>query len=131
MSLTLGLVLPTVGGDANTWGTKLNADLTIINTLGGVDVVAVNSAYSAVYTPFPEMVLRVTTSGINIPITLPASALVAGKIYTIKKIDAGLGVVQILSVDGIDNNTEWDLSNQYSFVRVYANGSSYDIIGVG
>jgi len=75
------------------------------------------------------MIIRVTTSGLSIPITLPSSASVAGKIYTVKKLDAGVGVVQILAADGMDNQTEWDLTNQYQFVRLYANGSSYDVIG--
>ena len=132
MTTTLNLNLPTVGGDANTWGTKLNTALTIVNSLGGVQVVNVSSAYPATYTPYPEMILRVTTSGLTIPITLPASASVQGKIYVIKRLDAGLGTVQILptSPDTIDNFTEWDLTNQYQYVRLYANGTTgYDVIG--
>jgi hypothetical protein len=95
MTTTLNLTLPTVGGDANTWGTKLNTALTTINSLGGVQVVNVSSTYLATFTPYPEMILRVTTSGLTIPITLPDSASVQGKIYVVKKLDAGAGVVAI------------------------------------
>ena len=126
----LSLAIPTIGGDANTWGQETNNNWQTVDALGAASIVNVNSAYSATRPTFPEMILRVTTAGLNIPITLPDPSTVAGKIYTIKKIDAGLGVVQILSV-GIDNQTEWDLSNQYAFVRVYANGTSYDVIGSG
>ena len=132
MTTTLNLTLPTVGGSANQWGTLLNSDLTIVNSLGGVQVANINSAYAATFTPYPEMILRVTTSGLNIPITLPASASVQGKIYLVKKLDAGAGAAQILvqGTDTIDNQTEWDLTNQYQYVRLYANGTTgYDVIG--
>src|SRR5947207_1398407 len=125
----LSLIVPTVGGDSNTWGNSLNTNLATIDSLGAVSIVNVSAAYSATRPVFPEMVLRVTTSGLNIPVTLPSSASVAGKIFTVKKLDAGVGVVQILAADGMDNQTEWDLTNQYQFVRLYANGSSYDVIG--
>jgi len=132
MTTTLNLTLPTVGGDSNTWGTKLNTALTIVNSLGGVQVVNVSSAYLATFTPYPEMIIRVMTSGLNIPITLPNSASVQGKIYVVKKLDAGAGAAQILSqgTDTIDNQTEWDLTNQYQYVRLYANGTTgFDVIG--
>jgi hypothetical protein len=132
MTTTLNLALPTVGGDANTWGTKLNTALTIVNSLGGVQVVNVNSAYLAVFTPYPETIIRGTTSGLNVPITLPDSASVQGKIWVVKKLDAGAGTLQIFSqgTDTIDNQTEWDLTNQYQYVRLYANGTTgYDVIG--
>ena len=132
MTTTLNLTLPTVGGSANTWGTILNTALNIVNTLGGVQVVNVNAAYLATYTPYPEMILRGTTSGLNIPITLPDSASVQGKIYVVKKLDAGAGSLQLFpqGTDTIDGQTEWDLSNQYQYVRLYANGTTgYDVIG--
>ena len=125
----LNLTVPTVGGDSNSWGAELNTDLVTIDSLGAASVVNVSATYAATRPIYPEMILRVTTSGLNIPITLPSSASVAGKIYTIKKIDAGLGTVQILAADLMDNQAEWDLTNQYAFVRLYANGSSYDVIG--
>ena len=132
MTALLGLTKPTVGGSANTWGTTLNADLDIINTIGGIQAVNVSSAYLATFTPFPEMLIRGTSSGLNVPITLPNSASVQGKVYVVKKLDAGAGSLQIFpqGTDTIDGQTEWDLSNQYQFVRLYANGTSgYDVIG--
>jgi len=125
----LGLIIPTVGGDANQWGTELNSNLATIDSLGAASIVNVSSAYAATRPIFPEMIIRVTTSGLSISVTLSSSASVAGKIYTVKKLDAGAGIVRILAADGIDNQTEWDLTNQFQFVRVYANGASYDVIG--
>ena len=132
MTASLGLTKPTVGGSANTWGTTLNADLDILNTTGGVQAVNVSSAYSATFTAYPEMLIRGTTSGLNVPITLPDSASVEGKIYVVKKLDAGAGSLQILpqGTDLIDDQSEWDLTNQFQYVRLYANGTTgYDVIG--
>jgi len=132
MTALLGLTKPTVGGSANTWGTTLNTDIDIINSTGGIQAVNVSSAYLATFTPFPEMLIRGTSSGLNVPITLPNSASVQGKVYVVKKLDAGAGSLQIFpqSPDTIDGQTEWDLSNQYQFVRLYANGTTgYDVIG--
>jgi hypothetical protein len=132
MTQTLGLILPTVGGSSNVWGTILNTALTIVNTMGGIVAVNVSSAYSAVYTPFPETLIRGTTSGLNIPITLPDSASVQGKVWVVKKLDAGTGLLQIFpqGTDLIDDQSEWDLSNQFQYVRLFANGTTgYDVIG--
>ena len=132
MTALLGLTKPTVGGSANTWGTTLNADIDIINSTGGIQAVNVSSAYLATFTPFPEMLIRGTSSGLNVPITLPNSASVQGKVYVVKKLDAGAGSLQIFpqGTDTIDGQTEWDLSNQYQYVRLFANGTTgYDVIG--
>ena len=123
----LGLIQPTVGGDSSTWGSELNGNNATLDNLGAAAVVNVATAYTATRPTFPEMILRVTTAGLNIPITLPAPSVVAGKIYTIIKVDSGLGNVQVLGP--INNLTEWDLDNQYTYVRLYSNGSSYDMIG--
>lgn len=123
----LGLIQPTVGGDNSLWGTELNANNVTLDNLGAAAVVNVSAAYAATRPTFPEMILRVTTAGLNIPITLPAASLVAGKIYTIIKIDSGTGNVQVLGA--INDQTEWDLDNQYAYVRLYSNGASFDVIG--
>lgn len=125
---TLGLTLPTVGGSKNTWGTLLNADLALINLLGGIPTTNVNAAFAVVPSLFPIQVLRVTTAGLNIPCTLPDPSLVAGKVFVFFKVDAGTGVVQILAT-AINNQAEWDLTNQYNYVWIYSNGSSYDVLG--
>jgi hypothetical protein len=132
MTKLLGLTNPTVGGAANTWGTTLNSDLDIINSMGGIVAVNVSSAYSAVFTPYPETLIRGMTSGLNVPITLPDSASVQGKVWVVKKLDAGAGALQIFTqgTDLIDNQNEWDLTNQYQYVRLFANGTTgYDVIG--
>jgi len=51
--------------------------------------------------------------------------------YTVKKLDAGAGIVRILAADGIDNffQTEGTSRNQFQFVRVSAKGHRYDVMG--
>lgn len=124
----LDLSIPTVGGDSNIWGTELNANFAIIDNLGAASVVVVNSTpYNATINAFPETVFRCTTGASNLVFNLPAAALCAGKIFLVKKLDSAAGMVQVLG--SIDGASEFDLTNQYQYVRVYSNGSSFDVIG--
>jgi hypothetical protein len=124
----LSLTVPTVGGDANTWGTELNADLAILDNLGAAAVIPVNTTpYNATIGTFPETVFRCTTGASNMVFNLPAASLCSGKIFTVKKLDIGLGIVRVIG--SIDGQTEYDLTNQYQYVRVYSNGVTFDVIG--
>jgi hypothetical protein len=125
----LDLIVPTVGGDANIWGTELNADLAILDNLGSAPTVNVNAAYVAVPNDFPETVYRVITGSAALPFTLPSPASVTGKIFLIKKVDAGTGYVNVIGA--IDGQASYYVTNQYAFVRISSNGGSYDVIGYG
>ena len=129
----LGLIIPTVGGDVNSWGTELNTDLATLDKLGATAIINVSSSQAIPTGVFPETIVRVATGGITVTVTLPAPASAQGKLFTVKKIDAGLGMVAIITADGslIDGQTEWDLTNQYAFVRLLGNGASYDVTGAG
>lgn len=126
----LGLTVPTNGGDAGLWGLELNADLAIIDNLGAMSVVNVASNYAAVASTFPETLIRVSTGVGNVTVTLPAPASVAGKIFTVKKVDSSIGAVIIVPASGtIDGGSDYTRSMQYGYVRLYSNGTSYDVIG--
>ncbi len=122
----LGLVVPTVGGDANIWGTELNNNLAIIDQLAAPTVVNVATNFTLSIAVFPEITYRAIggVAGINGNLPNPATSL--GKIFTIKKVDSGVGAVTV--VGAIDGGTSWVLRNQYSYVRVQSNGASYDVI---
>jgi hypothetical protein len=122
----LGLDLPIVGGDANTWGDSLNENFTIIDALGAAPTVNVNGNFPAAASPFPITILRVTTGASNIQINLPAPASIPGKIFVIKKVDSGSGQVTIIGA--IDGQSSWIRQNQFSFVWLLSNGGSYDVI---
>jgi hypothetical protein len=124
----LDLIVPTVGGDNNTWGTELNTDLGIIDNLGAATIINVNSAYVAVPNVFPETVYRVATGGSPLTFTLPTPASVTGKIFTIKKVDGGSGYVNV--VGPIDGQSSYFVINQFAVVRLISNGGSFDVIGV-
>jgi hypothetical protein len=122
----LGLDLPIVGGDSDTWGGSLNGNFEILDALGSAQVVNVNANYTAVANPFPITILRVTTGASNIQINLPAPATIPGKIFVVKKVDSGAGSVNIIGA--IDGQSSYVRANQFSFVWLYCNGGSFDVI---
>jgi len=130
----IGLTIPTVGGDANIWGTELNTNLNIIDLLGVGTVSNVSSNFSVTFNAAAEQFYRVTTGGLTVTGTLPDPALLPlGKLFTIKVLDVG-GSVNIQCVNPavlIDGNVTWFLANQYNFVRLQAVGSAYDVVGIG
>jgi hypothetical protein len=127
----LGLVVPTVGGDIGTWGGELNGDLAIIDNLGVVQRINISASTPAVVGVSPETVIRVTTGAIVVTFTLLPAAQCSGRIWTIKKVDSGVGQVSIVTADSslIDAFASWTIVNQFAYVRVMSNGVSYDVIG--
>lgn len=124
----LNLTVPTVGGDANTWGTEMNQNLATIDNLGAAAVIPVSmTPYNATVSVFPELIFRCTTGATNMVFNLPPPGTCQGKIFTVKKIDSGVGAVRVIG--SIDGQTEFDLINQYQYGRFYSNGSSFDVIG--
>ena len=123
----LGLTVPTVGGDSDAWGTELNGDLAIIDNLGAATVISQSASFNAVASVFPEVIYRVTTGAATITCTLPSPSACTGRIFTIKKIDAGVGQVSI--VGSIDGQSSWVRATQWSYVRLASNGASFDVIG--
>lgn len=127
----LGLTPPTIGGDNNTWGSELNGDLTILDSLGAVQVVSTAIDYVAAVGVSPETVILVTTGTGDINITLPIAASAAGRIFTVKKVDAAVGTITITPNTGtIDGSATWTINTQFSFVRMLCDGANYDVIGV-
>lgn len=125
----LGLTVPTVGGDNNTWGGELNGDLAIIDGLGAAGVVKVSANYAAVVGIFPETIVMMTTGGSNKTVTLLAPSACAGRIWNIKKADSGAGSVSIVPTSGlIDGASSWSLVGQYSNVRVLSDGVNYAVL---
>lgn len=125
----LGLLVPTVGGDLNSWGAELNADLAIIDQLGVNTTLAQGASFTAVAGIGPITVYRLTTGAANINVNLPAAATCIGKTFVFKKADAGLGSAIILG--SIDGQASYILSNQYQYLTVVSNGATFDVIGNG
>lgn len=127
----LGLTVPTVGGDNNNWGTELNADLAILDSLGALNIQAINASAAAVLGVFPETLVRVTTGALTIVYTLLSPASCNGRIWTVKKVDAGAGQVSIVAAGGalIEGQPSWIRANQFAYVRLISNGVGYDVIG--
>jgi hypothetical protein len=124
----LGLIVPTVGGDANLWGTELNTNLQTIDLVGATAIFSVSSNYTATISKSPLTLIKVTTSGLTINITMPDPATNTGKQYNIKKMDAGAGIVNVIAT--IDLQTSWQLTNQFQCLGITSNGVTYDVVSV-
>jgi hypothetical protein len=129
----LGLTVPTVGGDNNTWGTELNNNLSIIDLLGAQGVFPVSSAFTVVSGSQSERFYRVTTGGLNVPGTLPDPGTIPpGKTFNIMVADVG-GMITLSCINPavtIQGQATYLLTNQFASVRLLANGVNYDVIAV-
>lgn len=125
----LNLVVPTVGGDTGAWGTELNGNFQILDSLGVAQVTSISANFTAVTGIFPESIILCTSGITNIAVSLPSPATCKGKIFLIKKIDAGIGSVSVAPASGtIDGQNPYVINNQYSFVRVISDGVNFDVI---
>lgn len=90
-------------------------------------------------TPAQSGVINVTTAATPLTITLPTAAT-SQLVYTIKKVDSGIGTVTIATtssqlIDGVSTKT---ITNQYATITIASDGSnwfidvdnSYDKIGI-
>lgn len=124
----LGLTVPTIGGDNNIWGAELNADLMILDGLGVATVAPPFSAdMTAVAGVSVEKTYRGSSGAGTVNLTLPTPVGIAGKIFVIIKIDAAIGNINIIGT--INDQPNYSLGNQYQYVRVQSNGTTYDVIG--
>jgi lysophospholipase L1-like esterase len=70
-------------------------------------------------------------SGAVFTVTLPTAVGVAGREYTIKKIDSSANVVTVATTSSqtIDGSTTYALSAQWKYVRVQSDGTNWLVIG--
>lgn len=125
----LGLIVPTPGGDSGTWGNELNTDLAIIDNLGAARILTTSANLTLTLAPAVETIVRVTTGNGTVFIALPDPTTCIGKIFTVKKIDAGTGGIDIVPTASlIDGNSSWNLTGQYSDLRMLATATGYDVL---
>ena len=120
----LNLTVPTVAGDPNTWGNEINNDLAIIDQLGVAGQSTQIANFTATPGIQPETFFRVTTGSGTITATLLP---ILNKIVTILKVDAGVGSVVIIG--SIMGQASYMLSNEFQYVRLQYNGTTYDVVG--
>ncbi len=78
-----------------------------------------------------EIVELATGGSSDITRTLPPAATVPNQILTEKKVDSGAGAVILAGTgtDTIDGDATYKLVNQYQYVRLVSDGSSWNVIG--
>jgi hypothetical protein len=128
---TLGLAIPSIGGDVNAWGGELNGDLAIIDNLGDFPVLTVAASGILAFSNVPETIILAYGGAlgitINLPIGIPAGI---NRAFTIKKMDATNGIVSVNAlVSTIDGLSSYDLFNQFQYLRVVWDGVQWDVIG--
>jgi len=131
----LGLNVPIVNGDEDAWGTETNANWqNIVDPLGAAAVVNASSNFLISAGIFPEKFYLITTGGLTVTGTLPDPGTIpAGKLFTVKILDVG-GSIKLVCANvtvTIDGGLNYFLNNQYAFVRLLANGSTYNVVGAG
>jgi hypothetical protein len=134
LTAILGLTVPTVNGDEDTWGDELNGDLVILDALGAGAVVNASSNFLISAGIFPEKFYLITTGGLTVTGTLPDPGTIPpGKLFTVKILDIG-GSINLVCANVavlIDGQTNYFLNNQYAFVRLLSDGANYDVVGIG
>lgn len=109
---------------AGTGPVGFSKGIVVVNSVNTVS----NANYTITTTDGYEVILVVT--GITTrTVTLPAVALSAGRLLTIKKTDSGAGLITITpnggTIDGASSNT---LNAQYSYVTIYCDGSNWNVV---
>ena len=98
-----------------------------LTTTGRISkMVTVASNYTIL--PSDEIITANTTSAINI--YLPSAVGIAGRTYTIKNINTGWVTLRPNILQKIDGSNTYELSNQFSFVKVISNGSNWLVAGL-
>ena len=109
-----------------------NGNTTIVGTITGAGFhFAITTKTNTDYTlTANDDVVLFSTGATTRTATLPAASTVTGKIYHIKKIDAGAGLVTI-DGDGaetIDGDLTPDITAQYESFMIVSDGSNWHVI---
>lgn len=74
--------------------------------------------------PILDVDALITTGAVNTPYNLPDNATFVGASYFVKKFDSGAGIVQVTpaGTDTIEGMTEYDLINQWQYLKVKSKG---------
>jgi hypothetical protein len=128
---TLGLAVPSIGGDVNSWGAELNGDLVTLDALGDYPVFPVVTSASIVFSNVPETIIEAYGGAagivINLPIGIPAGI---NRAFTIKKMDATNGVVAVNAlVSTIEGSASYDLFNQWQYAKFLWDGTLWIVVG--
>lgn len=106
-------------------GIKTNAPHSSLHVAGSF-AVALLETESGITLDDSHYTVVVTATGQTI--TLPTSASITGRIYTIKLVASGSCTVATTSSQTIDGSTTYSLASQYKYVTVQSNGSGWHVI---
>lgn len=126
VSIDNAMVLGATGSDAVTVGIGTTAPHSRMHVNGSLAtaIIAKNSAYTA---GIDDQVITVT--GIT-TITLPSAAGIAGRIYTIKRMDAlNATTIATTGIETIDGAATLNINSQYAGITVISDGGNWVIIG--
>jgi hypothetical protein len=113
-----------VVGNASNTSSYIYGALTTTGRISKMVTVASN------YTILPSDEIIIANSSSPINIELPSAIGISGRTYTIKNINSGAVNVKTILLQNIDASNTYQLTNQYSFIRVISNGSKWLVAGL-
>jgi len=118
----------TVDATGNMYPISPNTPAPIVPTTGATTV-PLNSNRNI--TSATNSVFLCTSGSGGITLTLPSAVPYASYVYYIKKVDTGVGSVNIITTSSqtIDSNIGYNLVNKGQFVQVVSDGSNWQVIG--
>ncbi len=108
-------------------------DITVTGSLsvqGGITTAVAHKSTAYTITAADSIITADATSA-AFKATLPTALGIAGRQYTIKKIDSSANSVTVATTNAqtIDGSTAYDLAKQYKYVTVVSDGSNWIIVG--
>src|SRR5437868_4715392 len=92
----MNLQKPTIGGDSGLWGVLLNQNMDAIDTLAVFPFTTPSVSGNSAYDSTRAVVYEYCTGGsAGITRTLPTAIGHGGKVFFYKKVDTGVGVVNV------------------------------------
>tara|TARA_R100000995_G_C3484654_1_gene126463 strand:+ start:9390 stop:12782 length:3393 start_codon:yes stop_codon:yes gene_type:complete len=110
-------------------GIGTNSPTSTLSVNGSAEMKLVTTS-SASYTAGDEVTIYADTTSNNVTVNLPTASGIDGRIYVVKKkVQANKIIIDANSSETIDGSTTQELFDQYDWITIQSDGTSWIIIG--